>query len=295
MRIVVPWPPGAFTDVGTRALAQVMTGALGQPVVVENRAGANGALGAEAVARAAPDGHTLLVGSTETQSINAQVFRRLAYDPVADFTPITQFARLPGALVVGPGLRQVADLAGFLAAVRAVPGRVTFASWGVASISHLLMERALKTAGNAQMLHAPFTGAAPAITAVAGGQVDSMILLAGTAMTAARSGRVRILAVAAERRLPQMPEVPTFREAGLDVVGGNWFALFGPARMPEPAVRRIAEATMEAVRSPSVTELFHTLSAEIVTSPSPEALRDFVAAERERWGEVIRALAIQLE
>jgi tripartite-type tricarboxylate transporter receptor subunit TctC len=293
VRLVVPWPPGAFTDVSARALAQIMTGTLGQPVVVENRAGASGSIGAEAVARAAPDGYTLLVGSAEPCAINALVSRRLPYDPVTDFAPISLYARVPAALAVGPSLREVADFDGFLEAVRAAPGRITFGSWGIASVSHLTME-ALNRASGLRMLHVPFSGAAPAITAVAAGQVDAMFLLAGTAMGAARGGRVRILALAAGRRAAPMPEVPTLRERGVAVEGGNWFALLGPARMPEPAVHRIAASVAEALRTPAIQDLFRAQAAE--PSPStPEALRDFIAADRERWGEVIRALNIQLE
>jgi tripartite-type tricarboxylate transporter receptor subunit TctC len=261
--------------------------------VVENRAGASGSIGAEAVARAAPDGYTLLVGSAEPNAINALVNRRLPYDPVADFAPISLYAKVPAALAVGPSLREVADFDGFLEAVRAAPGRLTFASWGIASVSHLTME-ALNRAAWLRMLHVPFNGAAPAITAVAAGQIDAMFLLAGTAMGAARSGRVRILALAADRRAAPMPEVPTLRERGVAVEGGNWFALLGPARMPDGAVRRVAAAVAEALRTPTIQDLFRTQAAE--PSPTtPEGLRDFIAADRERWGEVIRALNIQLE
>lgn len=293
VRIVVPWPPGAFTDTSARALAQVMTASLGQPVVVENRPGATGAIGAEAVARAAPDGHTLYVASAETHAINPLVRRDLPYDPVADFAPISLYARLPAALVVGPSMREVPDFAAFLAAVRRAPGRITFGSWGIASVSHLTMEKLIQAAG-LEMLHVPFTGAAPAVTAVAGGQVDAMFLLAGTAIGAARSGRVRILALAADRRADPMPEVPTLREKGVAVEGGNWFALTGPARMSAEVVRRLADTTAEAVRAPSVQALFRAQAAE-PSATTPEALRDFIAADRERWTELVRRLDIRLE
>jgi tripartite-type tricarboxylate transporter receptor subunit TctC len=293
VRIVVPWPPGAFTDVSARALAQVMTASLGQPVVVENRPGATGAIGAEAVARAAPDGYTLYVASAETHAINPLVRRNLPYDPEADFAPISLYARVPATLVVGPSLRDVPDFAGFLAAARAAPGRFTFASWGIASVSHLTMEKLIQATGT-ELLHVPFTGAAPAVTAVAGGQVDAMFLLAGTAMGAARSGRVRILALAADRRADPMPDVPTLREHGVGVEGGNWFALTGPARMPAEVVRRLARATAEAVHAPPVQELFRAQAAE-PSATTPEALRDFIAADRARWAELIRRLNIQIE
>jgi tripartite-type tricarboxylate transporter receptor subunit TctC len=292
VRIVVPWPPGAFADVATRALAQAMTGPLGQPVVVENRAGANGGVGAEAVARGPADGHSLFVANADTHAINPLAYKRLPYDAVADFAPISLFAKAPFALAVGPKLG-ASDLPGFLARVKASPGRVTFASWGVASASHLTMEKLIK-AGGLEMLHVPFTGQAPGITAVIAGQVDAMFLTAGGAEAAARDGKVKVVGVSAERRIPLLPDVPTLREQGVAVEGGNWFGLMGPARMPPEAVQRMAQAAADAVRNAAVLELLRQQAAE-PTSSTPEAMRRFIAEDRERWGEVIRALAIQLE
>ncbi len=181
IRVVCPWPPGALADVVMRALAQAMQGPLGQPVVVENRPGATGALGTEVVARAAPDGHTLILGNAETHAINPLVYRRLAYNP-ADFTPVSLFARAPFALVAGAGLG-VADYPALAAKLRSNPGKVSYASWGVGSTSHLTMEMFLKATGF-EMLHVPFTGQAPGITAVIAGQVDTMFLTAGGAEAA---------------------------------------------------------------------------------------------------------------
>ncbi len=295
LRVVVPWNAGGVTDILARAMAPPMQAALGQPVVVENRAGANGGVGAEAAARAAPDGHTLFVSNADTHAINPFAFRRLAYDPVADFAPVSLFARVPFAVVAGPGqARGAADLAGLLAAARASPGRLSFASWGVASASHLSMERILRAAGGVEMLHVPFTGQAPGMTAVAAGQVDAMVLPAGGAEALARDGRVRVLAVTSAERLSILPAAPTLREAGVDVVTGNWFAFHVPARTPEPVVRRLSAVTAEALRVPSVVEVFRQ-QATAPEATSPEGLGEFVREERERWAAVIRAANIQLE
>jgi tripartite-type tricarboxylate transporter receptor subunit TctC len=293
IRIIVPWNAGGVTDILARAMAPSLQAALGQAVVVENRAGANGGVGAEAASRAPADGHTLFVSNADTHAINPFAYRRLPYDPQADFTPVSLFARVPFAVMVGPSQPRVSDLAGLLGAARAQPGRISFASWGVASASHLSMER-IARAASVEMLHVPFTGQAPGMTAVAAGQVDAMVLPAGGAEALSRDGRVRILAVTSGERLALLPAVPTLREAGTDVVTGNWFAFHVPARTPIPVVRRLSEVTAEILRVPAVVEVFR----QQATSPeatTPEGLGDFVRGERERWGEVIRAASIQLE
>lgn len=292
VRIIVPWPPGALADVVMRSLAQAMQGPLGQPVVIENRPGATGALGTEVVARAQPDGHTLILGNAETHAINPLVYPRLAYNPVTDFTPVSLFARAPFALAVGQGAG-VTDLAGFLTKVRGAPGRITYASWGVGSTSHLTMELLIKAAG-LDLLHVPFTGQAPGITAVIAGQVDGMFLTAGGAEAASRDGRVKLLAVSAAERVPLLPNVPTLRELGVAVEGGNWFGLLGPARMPEGAAATLANAIAEATRVPAVAEVFRTQAA--VPSPTtPEGLGRFIAEDRERWAGLVQALNIRLD
>ena len=293
LRVIVPWNAGGVTDILARAMAPAMQGALGQPVVIENRAGANGGVGAEAAARAPADGHTLFVSNADTHAINPFAFRRLPYDPAADFAPVSLFARVPFALMVGPSQRGVTDLAGLLAAARARPGALSFASWGVASASHLSMERICRAAG-VEMLHVPFTGQAPGMTAVAAGQVDAMVLPAGGAEALARDGRVRVLAVTSAERLALMPNVPSLREAGVDLVTGNWFAYHVPARTPEPVVGQLSSAIAAVLRQPAVVEVFRQ-QATTPEATTPEALGAFVRDERQRWGDVIRAANIVLE
>jgi len=292
IRVIVPWNAGGLADVVMRTLAPAMAGPLGQPVVIENRPGANGAVGTQAVARAAPDGHTLILANAETHAINPLVYPQLTYDAVADFTPVTIFARGPFVLITRPNLG-ADNLAAFLAMARARPGALTFASWGIGSTSHLAMARLMKQA-QIDLLHVPFTGAAPASTAILGGQVDVMFLNAGPAEAVARDGRSKILGVGASERIALLPNVPTMAELGTPVDAANWFGLLGPARMPPEAAQRIAQVAAEGLRSPAVQEVFRTQAAIPVTM-APAEMRAFIAADRERWAVLVRELNIRLE
>lgn len=292
IRIVVPWNAGGATDVVTRALATAMAPLVGQPVVVDNRPGANGAVGAQSVAQARPDGHTLFVASAETHAVNPLVYQRLAYDPMADFLPITLFADGPFALVVRSGLN-VDSLAAFVALARGRPGALTYASWGIGSTSHLAAARVIQAAG-VDMLHVPYTGAAPAYTALVAAQVDAMFMNAGPAESLAKDGRVKVLGIGSSTRVPLLPAVPTLREQGMALDAANWFGLVGPARMPAAAATRIAEASAEALRNPAAQEVFRTQGILPVTA-TPEQTRAFITADRERWAAVIRPLNLRLD
>ena len=292
VRIIVPWNAGGATDIVTRALASAMQPILGQPVVVDNRPGANGAVGAQFVAGARPDGQTLFVASAETHSVNPLLYSRLTYDPVADFGPITVFARGPFALAVRGGLG-AETLDGFLALARGRPGQLTYASWGVGSTSQLAMARLTQQAG-LDLLHVPFTGAAPAYAALVGAQVDAMFLNAGPAEGLARDGRVRILGVGSAERVPLLPAVPTIRELGTPLEAENWFALLGPARMPEAAIARVATVAAEALRMPAAQEVFRAQGI-LPVSTSPQETRAAITADREQWTTVVRTLNLRLD
>jgi tripartite-type tricarboxylate transporter receptor subunit TctC len=231
VRVVVPYNPGGITDILARALAQPMTALLGNTVVVENRAGANGSIGSTVVARAAPDGLTLLLGVTDTHAVNPAAMRNLPYDAARDFEPVTLITHVPLALAVGPTQRDVRDFRAFVAAARAKPGVLSHASWGVGSTSQLAMLRIAETAG-IKLLHVPYTGAAPAAQALAAGQVDSMVLPVGAAEALGRDGVVRVLATLSPRRLALLPNVPTLQEQGVELSIGIFQALFAPARTP---------------------------------------------------------------
>ncbi|WP_439552752.1 tripartite tricarboxylate transporter substrate binding protein [Falsiroseomonas sp.] len=292
IRIVVPWNAGGATDVVTRALATAMAPIVGQPVVVDNRPGANGAVGAQFVAQARPDGHTLFVASAETHAVNPLVYQRLAYDPMADFLPITLFADGPFALVVRSGLG-TDTLAAFTALARSRPGALTYASWGIGSTSHLAAARVIQAAG-LDMLHVPYTGAAPAYTALVAAQVDAMFMNAGPAESLSKDGRVKVLGIGSSTRVPLLPAVPTLREQGMALDAANWFGLVGPARMPAAAATRIAEASAEALRNPAAQEVFRTQGILPVTG-TPDQARAFITADRERWAAVIRPLNLRLD
>lgn len=287
VRIISGFPPGGLNDVVSRAMAQVLSPILGQNVVVENRVGAGGSLGATQAARAQPDGHTLWMGIVDTQAILPTAMPNLPYDPDRDFAPISFVANVPFAFITGPSKPDIRDFQALIAAARAAPGEITFASWGVASTSHLAMERVLRQQG-VEMLHVPFTGQAPGMNAIVGGQVDCMSLQAGGAEGAWRDGRVRVLAVAARDRVPLYPDAPTILELGGTLDAGLWKAIYAPARTPAPIIRRLNQAVHEAMRQPSFIEVLRMQGA--VPAPStPEELGELQRRDREAWGEVVRA------
>ena len=293
VRLVVPYNPGGITDILARGLMQPMTAALGHSVVVENRPGANGSIGAAMVARSPADGLTMLVGVTDTHAVNPAAMRNLPYVPERDFIPVNLITRVPLALAVGPSQRAVQDLRAFLAAARARPGGLTHSSWGVGSTSQIAMLRIGEAAGVA-LLHVPFTGAAPAAQALAAGQVDSMIMPAGAAEALARDGTVRILAVLSPDRLPLLPDVPTLKEQGVDLSVTIFQGLFAPARTPAPVVARLNEVVARGLQDPQMLEILRgqASAAEAMTTPQLAAL---VKEEQEAWGRVVRTANIRLD
>ncbi len=293
IRLVVPYPPGGITDVLARGLAAAMSSHLGQPVVVENRAGANGSIGANGVARATPDGSVLLVGVTDTHAVNPAAMPNLPYDANRDFAPVGLITRVPLALAVGPTQAQIADLPAFVAAAKARPQGLTHSSWGVGSVSQIAMLR-IALAGGFELLHVPFTGAAPALTALGAGQVDSMVLPAGAAEAFARDGRVRVLAVLSPERLALLPNVPTLRQQGVDLSVSILQAVFAPARTPPATVARLNAAMVEAMKAPAMLEILR-LQASAPEIGTPEALAELVRTEQDAWGSVVRSAGIRLE
>ncbi|MDB5416388.1 MAG: tripartite tricarboxylate transporter substrate binding protein, partial [Rubritepida sp.] len=254
VRLVVPYNPGGITDILARGLSQPMTAILGHTVVVENRAGANGSIGATLVARSPADGLTLLVGVTDTHAVNPAAMRNLPYVPERDFEPVNLITRVPLALAVGPSQRNIADLKGFLAAAKARPGALTHSSWGVGSTSQIAMLR-IGEAADVELLHVPFTGAAPAAQALAAGQVDSMILPAGAAEALARDGNVRVLATLSPDRLALLPSVPTLQEQGVNLSTSIFQGIFAPARTPAPVIALLNQAVAQALQSPGMLEI----------------------------------------
>ncbi|WP_160119762.1 Bug family tripartite tricarboxylate transporter substrate binding protein [Rhodovarius lipocyclicus] len=293
IRIVVPFPPGGITDVLARALAQQMTVSLGSTVVVENRPGANGSIGATAVARAAPDGHTLLLGVTDTHAVNPAAMRNLPYDALRDFEPVSNITNVPLVLAVGPTRPELTDLGRFIAIAKAQPGVLTHSSWGVGSTSQIAMLRLADAAGF-EVLHVPFTGAAPAAQALAAGQVDSMVLPAGAGEALSRDGRVRLLAALSPQRLSLLPNLATLQEQGVALSVSIFQAVFAPARTPAAIIARLNEAMGQALRSAPMLEVLRGQAA-LADHTTPQGLTDLVKQEQEAWGRIVRAGNIRLE
>ena len=293
IRIISGFPPGGLNDIIARALAQPLTGILGQPVLVENRGGAGGSVGATAAARAAPDGHTLWMGIVDTQAINPFAYRNLQYDPDRDFAPISLIGRFPFALVVGPGKPAIRTFPQLIEAAKVRAEAITYASWGVASTPHLAMER-LQAQQGVRMLHVPFTGQAPAMQAILAGQVDCFPLPAGGAESLTRDGRSRAVAVLAPGEVPLFPGVPTVKSFGVPLESGLWKAIYAPARTPAPIITRLNQAVREAMTNPAFIEVVRQ-QGTVPEPTTPEALGEFQRAERAAWGEVVRSSGALLE
>ncbi|MEY4864126.1 MAG: hypothetical protein RLZ51_2221 [Pseudomonadota bacterium] len=292
IRLLVGFAPGGSTDIIARTLAAKMQEQWGQPVTVENRPGAGSNLGAEAVLRADPDGYTLLIG-TIANATNMSLYKNLKYDIQRDFVAVSQVMAAPSVLVVSPTL-PVQDLKELIALAKAKPGVLTYASSGAGGSPHLAGELfCLRT--DIRMVHVPYKGAAPALADVISGQVNLGFKTALTAVPPIKSGRLRPIAVAANKRLAQLPEVPTLAELGVaDLEVSSWNGLFAPSRTPAPIVAKLAREMARIVALPDVRERLSTQAAEPVGS-SPEEFRAYVRSEVERWGKVARAANISLE
>ena len=286
VRIIVPYNAGGITDVISRGMAVGLQAALGQPVVVENRPGANGTVGTLAAARAPADGTTLTMGITDTFAINRSTFPALPYDDERDFAPVSMVTRVPFALMVGAHRREITDFASFLAAARRQAGQLSHASWGVGSSSHLAFEFVARHQ-RFEKLHVPFSAQAPGMQAIAAGQVDSMMLPVGGAESLARDGRARIVALAHPGRIALTPGVPTLTELGVPLVTGLWLALYAPARTPAPVIARLNAAVHEGARHPQTLEVFRQQAGQPEPS-SPGELAAFARVEREQWARVVR-------
>src|SRR5688572_2834873 len=292
IRLVVPWPAGGITDSASRMLVQVLSPRLGQPIVVENRPGANGQIGADNVAKSAPDGYSLFVASAEPLSINPHVYKALPYDPTRDFVGVAPFAINPFALVSRPDF-PAKTMKEVVAAAKKNPGKYTYASWGVGSTSQIGMEMVKRQSG-IEVLHVPFTGEAPAVTALIAGQVDLMVLPAGSA--ARQAGKVKDLAVTVPERFFILPNTPSLKEEGYaDVNVYNWFGVVAPAKTPEPIVRRLAEEIGATLKSDELKSKYRGMGLDVHPPMSQGDFNKFIAAEIGRWGEVIKSANIRLD
>ena len=286
VRLIVPFPAGGTVDAVARGIAQKLSEALRQPVVVENRAGGAGSIGSEAVARAAPDGHVLLMGTASTHGSNPVVQKALPYDAQRDFVPVILVASTPYILVVHPSV-QASTVAELVALARAQPGRLNYGSYGAGSSNHLATELFRALTG-VDVVHVPYKGGAPAMADLLAGQVQMMFDVFTTSGPQVRSGKLRLLGVGAARRSTQAPEVPTLAEAGVPgFEAGTFFGLFAPAATPRQVVQRLNEETNRALLVPEMRERLLAAGAE-PGGGSPEQLGQAVTAEVAKWTRLVR-------
>ena len=292
VRIVVPFTPGTGPDIVARFVAEKLSPRLGQPVVVDNVAGASGNIGSQQVARARPDGLTLM-SSVNTLVMNASLFKNLPYDPVTDFAPITLTAW--GSLVLVANPAQTANtLAELVAAAKANPRKLTYGSPGVGTPHHLSMAL-VEQASGIELLHVPYKGTAGAVQDLLGGQIGFMFLPVHVSAQYIRNGKLKAIAAGSPRRLPQLPDVPTLIEAGL--VGADvdmWYGLFAPRATPEPLVGRLNREVAEILGSADARTVFDA-QGMVPTSSTPDALDAIVVRDRKRWAEIVANRGIVAE
>jgi tripartite-type tricarboxylate transporter receptor subunit TctC len=292
LRLVIPWPPGGTNDIIGRLVTEGMAQRLGQPIVIENRGGAGGAVGTEAAAKAAPDGYTFLMTNVSLVT-SAYLYPKLPYDPQKDFVPVTLVATSPLMLVVHPSVaaKSVQEL---VALAKANPGRLNFGSGGVGSTPHLSAEL-FKSAAGIDAVHVPYKGGAPALNDLVGGQLSFMIENVPGTMPFVKQGKLRALAITSAQRSPLEPALPTMAESGVpgyEVVG--WQGLFAVAGTAPDIVARLQADVAKVLRLPEVRERLAALGAEPVGS-TPEEFGAFIRAERTRWGRIIREKGIRSE
>ena len=292
IRIIVPAAPGGTTDIAARALADRMSIELGQPIVVENRAGASGIIGVQAFLAATPDGYTILMGNIGPNAINYALYKNLSYKP-EDMIPITTVISNPNVLVVNPAVpaKTVNEL---VTLAKASPGKISFASSGRGQSVHMSGEL-FKLKAGIDIVHVPYKGTAPALIDVLAGQVSMIFSSLPSTMGFIRGGRLRPLAVTGKQRAPELPDVPTMEEAGYpDFQVTGWFGLFASAKTPAGAIDKIYRAAKIVLTSPEIKSRFAELGG-IAGGESPEQFKNYVMAEKQKWAQVATAAKIQPE
>jgi tripartite-type tricarboxylate transporter receptor subunit TctC len=293
IKYIVPFAPGGTTDLLGRTLSEKLGVALGEPVVVENKPGAGGGVGADFTAKSAPDGYTIMGGTISTHAINASLYSNLPYDPVRDFVAITLIARLPNMLVINPSIpaRNVSEL---IALMKANPGKYTFASSGNGTSQHLSGEL-FKSMAGVDMQHIPYKGSPPALQDVVGGQVSMTFDNITTALPLAKAGKLRALAVTTATRSSAAPDVPTLAESGLPGFEvASWQGVFAPAATPPEIVRRLNTEIVKIINMPDVREKLTSLGAEPV-GDTPEQFSAYVKAEVVKWSDVVKRSGAKID
>lgn len=284
--LVVPYPPGGTTDIVARLVAPKLSDLLGQSVVIENKAGAGGTIGAAAVAKSVPDGYTLLLGTPPDQVTAQFLTKQIAYDPARDFVPVSLLVRGPNVLVVNPGV-PAKTVAEFITLAKQQPGKLNFASAGKGNTSHLSGEL-FKARAGIDITHVPYRGNAPASQDLLAGHVQALFESPAASLGNIREGRVRPLAVTSAQRLKTLPDVPTFAEAGVaGVEVYTWFSIIAPAKTPQQVVARLNKAAADTLADATIRSRLEDMSFEVVGG-APDVLGKFIAAERVKWEKVIK-------
>ena len=292
--LVIPFPPGGPTDAMARTLAAEIRGSLGQPVIVENRAGAGGNIGADFVARAEPDGHTLMFGTSGPLAINSSLYRKISYDPVKSFTPVIQVGHLPNILVVNPAV-PAKDVRELIAYAKANPGKLSYASSGNGASSHLAGVLFNGIAGT-DLQHVPYKGTGPALNDLLGGQVSMSFTDVLTALPYIKAGKLRALGIATAQRSQALPDLPTLAEQGVTGYDVSvFFGIVAPAGTPPETIAKLNKAFADALATPKVKQLFASQGLEPAADGSPQQLGRFIVSETAKWKDVVKKSGAQLD
>jgi len=291
IRLIVPFPPGGSTDILARALGEKLSQGLSQPVVIDNRPGAGGSIGAETTARAAPDGYTLMMGHLGTLAVNPAIYKNLPYDPVKSFAPVSLMAIVPSVLVVNPSL-PVASAAELIAYAKAHPGKLAYGSAGNGSASHLTTEY-FKLVTGTDILHVPYKGVGPMLTDLVSGQLSMGLNGAPAVMAHVNAGRLRALAVTSLKRLEALPQIQTLDEAGVrGFDASGWYGVVVPAGTPPPIVARLNAEVGRAMQTPELRSRLDNEGA-LPAPGTPEEFAALIRAEIARWAEVLKRAGVQ--
>ena len=292
VHIIVPIV-GSTNDVLARLVAPKLQEALGQTVIVENKPGAGGNIGADFVAKAPPDGHTLLVGYNGPLAVNVTLFKNIPYDPRTDLTPLTLAVTAPQYLAVNPALG-VNNVREFVAKAKANPGKLAYASVAVGSASHLTMEM-FKDAAGIDLVHIPYKGAGPAVADLVGGQVNAAFMVPGNVQQFAKDGRLKLIASSGEKRFASTPDVPTLAESGYPtMIATSWIGFLAPKGTPKPIVDRYSHELTRILKLPDVKKQLNDMEFEVVAS-TPAQFSDWIKSEIQKWGKVIKSTGAKVD
>ncbi|MFL4989425.1 MAG: Bug family tripartite tricarboxylate transporter substrate binding protein [Microvirga sp.] len=294
VKLIVPFPAGGTTDIFARHIGDRLAKAFGHNFVIDNRGGAGGNIGSDAVAKAEPDGYTLLVGTVGTHAINTSLYTRMPYDPVKDFAPVAYLAGVPNIMEVNPKNVKATTVQEFIAEAKAAPKKLSFASSGNGTSIHLSGEMFKQMTG-VELVHVPYRGSAPAVNDLIAGQVDVMFDNLPSSIEQVRGGNLRAIAVTSLKRSVALPDVPTIDESGLQGFdASSWFAIFAPAKTPPEIVQKLNAEVLKALADPELQKRFADIGGEI-RPYKPDELAAFVKAEIEKWAKVVKTSGAKIE